>query len=109
MSRSVAWKQVGPWIISPPRSILQPTGPSSPRAWSGSLGLVPLDELPVAGFGGQVLLVRTYLVDVEIRSLPTQSVEVFAHAGEPYVLLGRDVLNAFRIVLDGPGLAIELA
>ncbi|CAN5760668.1 hypothetical protein BH23PLA1_BH23PLA1_34350 [soil metagenome] len=55
-----------------------------------------------------VKLVPTYLVELAIRGLPTQPVEVFAHAGEPYVLLGRDVLNQHRLLLDGPGLALEI-
>lgn len=72
------------------------------------LGLVPLDELPVAGFGGQVLLVSTYFVEVTIRGQPPRPVEVLAHEGESYVLLGRDVLNHHRLLLDGPGLALEI-
>jgi hypothetical protein len=72
------------------------------------LGPVPLDEVPVAGFGGQVLLVPTYFVEVTIRGQPPQPVEVLAHEGEPHVLLGRDVLNHHRLLLDGPGLALEI-
>ena len=72
------------------------------------LGLVPLDELPVAGFGGQVLLVSTYFVEVTVRGQPPRPVEVLAHEGETYVLLGRDVLNHHRLMLDGPGLALEI-
>jgi hypothetical protein len=64
--------------------------------------------LPVAGFGGQVLLVPTYLVELTIRGLPAQPAEGLAHAGEPFVLLGRDVLNHHRLTLDGPGLALEV-
>jgi hypothetical protein len=33
------------------------------------LGLVPLDELPVAGFGAQVFLIPTYYVELTIRGL----------------------------------------
>jgi hypothetical protein len=72
------------------------------------LGLVPLDELPIAGFGGQVLLVATYLVELSLRGQPSRPIEVLAHEGEPYVLLGRDVLNHHRLLLDGPGLALEI-
>lgn len=72
------------------------------------LGLVPLDELPVAGFGGQVLMVSTYLVELSLRGQPPRLVEVLAHEGEPYVLLGRDILNHLRLLLDGPGLALEI-
>jgi hypothetical protein len=72
------------------------------------LGLVPLDELAVAGFGGQVLLVATYLVELSLRGQPPRLIEVLAHEGEPHVLLGRDVLNHCRLLLDGPGLALEI-
>lgn len=72
------------------------------------LGLVRLDELPVAGFGGQVLLVATYLVELSLRGQPSRLIEVIAHEGEPHVLLGRDVLNHHRLLLDGPGLALEI-
>lgn len=72
------------------------------------LGLVPLDELPVAGFGGQVFLIPTYCVELTIRGLTPQLVEVLAHAEEPHVLLGRDVLNGCRLWLDGPDLALEI-
>ncbi|HMF12519.1 MAG TPA: retroviral-like aspartic protease family protein [Gemmataceae bacterium] len=72
------------------------------------LGLVPLDELQVSGFGGQVFLLPTYRLEVNIRSFQPLIVEVFAHADEPFVLLGRDVLNAHRILLDGPRLMVEI-
>jgi hypothetical protein len=72
------------------------------------LGLVPLDELPIAGFGGQVLLVSTYFVELSLRGQPSLPIEVLAHEGEPHVLLGRDVLNHHRLLLDGPGLALEI-
>ena len=72
------------------------------------LGLVPLDEIPVAGFGGLVLLVSTYLVELSLRGQTPRPIEVIAHEGEPYVLLGRDVLNHHRLLLDGPGLALEI-
>jgi hypothetical protein len=33
---------------------------------------------------------------------------VVASSGEPWVLLGRDVLNAHRLLLDGPHLTLEI-
>jgi predicted aspartyl protease len=72
------------------------------------LGLVPADELPAAGFGGQVFRVITYLVKIQLRGLPPRLIDVLAHEGEPYILLGRDILNHHRLVLDGPGLALEI-
>jgi hypothetical protein len=35
-------------------------------------------------------------------------VKVLASLEEPYVLLGRDVLNHFRITLDGPNLVLDI-
>jgi predicted aspartyl protease len=72
------------------------------------LQLVPLDELPVAGVGGQVFLLPTYRVEISLRDSQPVLIEVIAHAEEPLILLGRDLLNQFRIVLDGPNLALEL-
>jgi hypothetical protein len=37
-----------------------------------------------------------------------QKVVLIAHAEEPFILLGRDVLNQHRLLLDGPGLAFEI-
>jgi hypothetical protein len=36
------------------------------------------------------------------------TVEAFASREEPHVLLGRDVLNHFRVLLDGPNLVLEM-
>jgi hypothetical protein len=72
------------------------------------LGLLPLDELPVGSFGGQVLLLATYRVEVGIQGLAPMIIEAIAHPEEPFVLLGRDVLNQFLLVLNGPQLFLEL-
>jgi hypothetical protein len=72
------------------------------------LGLVPLDELPIAAFGGQVLLLATYRVQLGVHDLEPLMIEAIAHAAEPFILLGRDVLNGFRLVLDGPRLFLEI-
>jgi hypothetical protein len=72
------------------------------------LNLVQLDYAPVAGFGGHMSLVPTYLVGLAIRSFGTMTLRVIADRDEPYVLLGRDVLNHFRVELDGPNLIVEI-
>jgi hypothetical protein len=72
------------------------------------LGLVPLEELRVAGLGGQVFSVPTYKVELTIRTLLPQKVLLIAHDAEPFILLGRDVLNRHRLLLDGPGLTLEI-
>jgi hypothetical protein len=72
------------------------------------LGLLPLDELPVGSFGGQVLLLPTYRVEVGIHGLAPMMIEAIAHADEPFVLLGRDVLNQYHLILNGSQLFLEL-
>jgi predicted aspartyl protease len=72
------------------------------------LRLIPLDSVSALGFGGHLLTLPTYLVELQIRELDPIAVKVLASQEEPYALLGRDVLNRFAILLDGPNLAIEL-
>lgn len=74
----------------------------------GELGLVPFDELAVSGFGGQVLVVRTYRIELGIRGVAPVLAEVFAHDEEPVVLLGRDILNRHNIALLGPAQKLEI-
>jgi hypothetical protein len=73
------------------------------------LGLKYVDTIHVPGLGGEILAVSAYQVELTIRALSPHLVVVAAQNDEPYVLLGRDVLNRYRILLDGPGLALEIA
>jgi hypothetical protein len=50
----------------------------------------------------------SYPVQVAIHDLPAQTLEVVGSAGESWLLLGRDVLNARRLLLDGPQLVLEI-
>jgi predicted aspartyl protease len=79
-----------------------------PKRWADALGLHPFDQLPAEAVGGHVLHLRTVLIQVEIRQLQPLTIEAFSCEGEPYVLLGRDILNGYHIVLDGPQLALEM-
>ena len=80
-----------------------------PGEMVAELNLIPLDELTVSGFGGQMIVVRTYRVELGLHDLEPKVIEVLAHPEEPFILLGRDVLNQHRIVLDGPRSALEIA
>jgi hypothetical protein len=73
-----------------------------------ALALVQIDEALVESYGGEIAAVPVFNVRVVIRQLPPIDLNVFSRKGEPYVLLGRDVLNRYRIVLDGPQLAFEI-
>lgn len=67
-----------------------------------------LDEVPTLGFGGHITAVPTSLVRLGIRQFEPVVVEVPASRDEPHVLLGRDLLNRYRLVLDGPSLILEI-
>ncbi len=69
---------------------------------------MPLDWVQAIGFGGQVLTLPTFLVDLGIRQLNPVTIKVLASPDESYALRGRDVLNRFTISLDEPNLALEL-
>ncbi len=71
------------------------------------LQLVPLDEIPVASYRGETVLAVTYLTRMHMGSWTIHAVEIIA-GGEEYAILGRDVLNQFRIVLDGPHTVLEI-
>ena len=73
-----------------------------------ALGLAQMGRIAVGGLGGGVQYLPTYAVRVAIHLFPTQTVKVVASSGEPWVLLGRDILNAYRLQLDGPQLTFEI-
>ena len=72
------------------------------------LQLEQLGEFEALGLGGHMLTMPTFLVQIQLRGSHTQVIKVLASAEEPYILLGRDVLNRFRITLDGPNLVLEI-
>ena len=56
----------------------------------------------VRGYTGGRRTVRTYLVDIEVGSFTLPGVEIVGDDATDEVLLGRDVLNRLRLLLDGP-------
>jgi len=73
-----------------------------PLAWADQLGLLRVREVSAQGLDGVVVVLPTYLVEVTVKDFSPVIVEVLASPGEPFVLLGRDILNRYRIVLAGP-------
>jgi hypothetical protein len=72
------------------------------------LGLIQLDEITVGALNMTLAVLPTFLVRLTIRQQTPILVEVAGGKNEPWVLLGRDVLNRYRVVLDGPRLALEI-
>jgi predicted aspartyl protease len=79
-----------------------------PESLVEMLHLVQLDQIAVEGFGGHLSVVPTYLVKLSIHDFSPVFVRVLVGRNEPFVLLGRDVLNQFRLILDGPKAVFEI-
>ena len=73
-----------------------------------SLGLVEDGRLLFQGFAGDVVELPVFLVEVQVHDQPATTVRATLGEREPHVLLGRDVLNGHRILLDGPQSALEI-
>lgn len=67
-----------------------------PLGLAEELGLVALDSIPVLGFGGILMEVPTFLVSLTLRGESPMTLKVLASTDEPYILLGRDILNHYR-------------
>lgn len=73
------------------------------------LQLAQLDLTTAIGFDGRLTEVPSFLARVAIRGFEASLIKVLASHDEPFVLPGRDVLNLHRMVLDGPGLTLEIS
>ena len=71
------------------------------------LGLAQMGVAEIGGLGGKVQELPTYVVLVGIHDLPPRPCKVLS-CHEPWVLLGRDILNDHRILLDGPQVSLEI-
>jgi hypothetical protein len=79
-----------------------------PESLVKTLGLPQVGNMKLGGFGGAVHTLPVYAVMLGVHDLPIQTLKVASHSEESWILLGRDVLNAYRVVLDGPNLALEI-
>jgi hypothetical protein len=73
-----------------------------------TLGLPQVGEIEIGGLGGSTRMIPVYAVPVSVHDRPSRLLAVISCAGEPWVLLGRDELNAHRMTHDGPGLGVEI-
>lgn len=72
------------------------------------LGLVEDGRAQFQGFAGEVIELPLFLVELQLHDFPLLSIRAVLGEHEPYILLGRDVLNTYRILLDGPQLMVEI-
>jgi hypothetical protein len=67
-----------------------------------ALELAEDGRLLFQGFGSQILELPTFLVAITLHDLAPVLLRAVLGEQEPYILLGRDALNAHRLLLDGP-------
>ena len=78
-----------------------------PDALIERLHLMPASEIEVEGYDNRRATLRAYDVNLQIDQLSVVGLLVIGFA-EDYVLLGRDVFNRLRVLLDGPALTTEI-
>lgn len=79
-----------------------------PAAVVAELGLRSMGDMKIGGLGGTIHTLFIYGVILGIHQYPPRPVRVVANDEEPWVLLGRDVINNHRIVLDGPRQSLQV-
>lgn len=72
-----------------------------------SLRLVPADYTGVGGVGMQTELAPLYAVRMSLEDLEIENTLVAGWTGT-YGLLGRDLLNRWRVLLDGPAKRVRI-
>jgi hypothetical protein len=79
-----------------------------PHAVALALALHVWGRVTVVGFGGPPVETPLYSAELGIHTHAPAPLRVIASPSEAWVLLGRDVLNSHRLLLDGPGLVLEI-
>lgn len=73
-----------------------------------SLGAIRTDKVRIRGLFGGSSLVYLYLVNLRVGPHRLHKVEVAAVERRGEALIGRNVLNRFAVLLDGPANAVEI-
>jgi hypothetical protein len=79
-----------------------------PASLVRSLDLAEDGLMLFQGFASDIVELPTFRAEVQIHDRPVVNVRAALGQHENHVLLGRDVLNTYRIVLGGPQNAFEI-
>lgn len=79
-----------------------------PEAILSDLGTQSDDEGVVVSAWGSRKRVAFHMIDILLGDTLIPSIDVLADPHVDEVILGRDVLNQFRIILDGVGGVVEI-
>ncbi len=79
-----------------------------PTRVAEQLGLIPSRHVHASGFDGVGASRPVFVVRLVVRDLPEIEVPVIGAWQFGYAILGRDVLNRYRVVFDGPNRRLEI-
>lgn len=79
-----------------------------PTTMLTALRLSPMRSESVSGLWGGHSVTKVYLVDIEIGGRLLSDIEVLSNSREKQILIGRDVSNQLRLLLDGLDLSTEI-
>ena len=80
-----------------------------PLAYLEELGAPVTAQMLIRSWWGERREVLMYLVDVQIGNLVLPGIQVVGDELADEIVVGRDILNRFRVVLDGPRGMIEIS
>ena len=72
-----------------------------PQSLAVELNLAPEDAILVEGFDGERQELQLFAVDIVVEDIHLNGLEVAAYPTS-HAILGRDTLNRFQLLLDGP-------
>lgn len=84
-------------------------GTIMPIAYLQEILAPPTVEMVMRSQWGEGRRVMLYLVDVQIGTLTIPGVEVVGDELSQEAILGRDVLNRLRVLLDGPATTVTIS
>lgn len=79
-----------------------------PIAYLNEIQALPTVEMTMRSQWGERRRVLLYLVDVQIGEVILPGIEVVGDELSDEIVLGRDVLNRLRLLLDGPAETITI-
>ena len=79
-----------------------------PIAYLNEIQALPTVEMTIRSQWGERRRVLLYLIDVQIGQVVLPGIEVVGDDFSDEIVLGRDVLNRLRLLLDGPAEIITI-
>lgn len=80
-----------------------------PISYLDEIHAPPTQEMVIRSQWGDRHSVMLYLVDVHIGDLTLPGIEIVGDEISDEIVLGRDILNRLRILLDGPQETVEIS